>query len=69
MPPWGVMKKMSDLKSSDVRPYFTMSKKEKNILQTYLINNGLGPISTYIAKAVKNQMIRDGIISQDDKNT
>ncbi len=64
----GVMKKVSDLKSSDVRPYFTMSKNEKNILQTYLINNGLGPISTYIAKAVKNQMIRDGIISNNYKD-
>lgn len=59
---------MSEVPEGYVRPHFIMREDLKKKLHSHLINNNMGSLSLYIAKAVENQMIRDGIISENDKN-
>lgn len=59
---------MSGVPEGYVRPHFIMREDLKKKLHSHLINNSMGSLSSYIAKAVENQMIRDGIISKDYKN-
>lgn len=57
---------MSSVPEGYTKPHFMMKVSDKNKLRMYLFANNLGTLSEYISKAVKNQMIRDGIIGKND---
>lgn len=57
---------MSSAPEGYTKPHFLMKVSDKNKLRMYLFANNLGTLSEYITKAVKSQMIRDGIIDKND---
>lgn len=57
---------MSSAPDGYTKPHFMMKVSDKNKLRMYLFANNLGTLSEYISKAVKKQMIKDGIIGEND---
>lgn len=55
-------------KDGYVKPAFRIRKEFNEKLKEYLFYNKKGSISKYVENAVINQLKKDGIISQDDKN-
>lgn len=58
---------MASILSDETRPNFNIKKSWQDAIKIYQIKNN-GTLRSYYVKAIKNQMIRDGIFIEDDKN-